>query len=162
MMDPPVRYEIAEGLVLQTLGTDEAARLAAIFAGIDPWRRYPRYARNLANYLSRSTPDAPRLALMREGVTVGAVGLRTDWLAGPYLQFIGIVPQHQAQGYGSAVLEWFLREAGARGARNAWICVSDFNLGARALYESQGFIVVGTLPDLVEDGLTELLLRKTL
>jgi len=41
------------------------------------------------------------------------------------------------------------------------MCVSDFNTGARRLYERLGYRLVGELTDYIVAGRSELLLRKT-
>ncbi len=51
--------------------------------------------------------------------------------------------------------------AGFGRGRNLFVCVSDFNDGARRFYARQGYAHVGTLPDLIVRGSAELLLRKT-
>jgi ribosomal protein S18 acetylase RimI-like enzyme len=162
MTVPPgdAHYRLGGGLTLEPLPQDAARGLAQAFAGIEPWRRYPYDAINLERYLAGVEAGAPRLALMREQEIAGAIGLRTNWLRGPYLQFFGILPAHQGAGLGSCVLNWLANEAEARGARNVWVCVSDFNAGARRLYERHGFEVVGPLPDLVKPGTIELLMRR--
>lgn len=42
-----------------------------------------------------------------------------------------------------------------------FLCVSDFNPRARALYERLGYELVGELPDFLVRGQAELLYRKT-
>lgn len=153
-------FRLDAGLTLEPLPAPAARGLAEAFAAIDPWRRYPYDADNLERYFGGVEAGAPRLALMRETAIVGVAGLRTNWLRGPYLQFLGILPEHQGSCLGSAVLRWLASEAQSRGAHNLWVCVSDFNTGALRLYERHGYAVVGPLPDLVRPGFTELLMRR--
>jgi ribosomal protein S18 acetylase RimI-like enzyme len=147
---------------LEPLGPDDAVRLAQVFAGIDPWVHYPYETAALAAYLGGPEPDAPRFALTCAGTAVGAVGLRLNWLRGPYLQFLGIVPEAQGHGLGAACLAWLEREARAGAERHLWVLVSGFNARARAFYERHGFALAATLDDLVRDGSRELLMRKRL
>jgi ribosomal protein S18 acetylase RimI-like enzyme len=46
--------------------------------------------------------------------------------------------------------------------RYVWIMVSDFNLPARAFYRRQGYEEVAPIPDVVKDGMGEVLIRKRL
>jgi ribosomal protein S18 acetylase RimI-like enzyme len=147
---------------LEPLAPDDAVRLAQVFAGIDPWARYPYETAALAAYLQDVEPGAPRFALTRGGEAIGAVGVRLNWLRGPYLQFLGIVPEAQGHGLGAACLEWLESEARAAAERHLWVLVSAFNARARAFYERHGFALAATLDDLVRDGSCELLLRKRL
>lgn len=152
---------IADGVSLRPLQPDEVAPLAAALAAMEPWSRYTKLASNLPGYLAASQPGAPRFAIVSDGVAAGVLGLRLEWLFGPYLQFIGVLPQHQGKGLGSTTIRWFLRETERRGTRNAWICVSDFNVRARQLYEAHGFEAIATLDGLVEPGIREILMRRT-
>lgn len=162
------RYELAPeahtgaALSLEPISPEDAVRLGQVFAGMDPWVRYPYEAAALAAYLQEVEPGAPRFALTREGRAIGAIGVRLNWLRGPYLQFLGIVPEAQGHGLGAACLDWLEREARAAAERHLWVLVSGFNARARAFYERHGFAPAATLDDLVRDGSCELLLRKRL
>lgn len=156
------RFDLGGGFSARPLLPSESAPLAAAFATMEPWRRYRCDAAELEAYAAQVEPGAPRLALLAGEHLAGLIGLRWAWLRGPYLQFLGILPAFQAQGAGSSVLSWLEREATARGERNLFVCVSDFNAPARRFYEAHGFREVGTLPHLVKHGLTEILLRRQL
>lgn len=138
-----------------------ASQLAEALAAIDPWKSYPYPASGLARYFASSAPTAPIYALCTGGTIAGVVGLRLDWLRGPYLQFLGILPEHQGLGLGARVLDWMQREAGPQ-TRNLWVCASDFNVGAIRFYERHGFRRIAVLDGLVQDDRTEVLLRKRL
>ena len=86
--------------------------------------------------------------------------MRLNWLRGPHVQFLGILPAFQGGGIGALLLAWI--EGQALGERNLWLTVSDFNREARAFYERHGFAVVAPLPGLVRDDRVELLMRKRL
>jgi [ribosomal protein S18]-alanine N-acetyltransferase len=47
-------------------------------------------------------------------------------------------------------------------ARHIFLCVSDFNTRARALYERFGYALVGELKDYAAPGHSELLMHKVL
>ena len=88
-----------------------------------------------------------------------AVAVHEDWLKGPYLQLLGLLPDFQSRGIGSSVMGWFAECAGPD-TRNLWVISSAFNTGAIAFYRRHGFTEVATLRDLVADGFDEILLRK--
>ena len=142
------------------LQAGDADRLGAAFADIDPWKRYPFQASSLSAYFSKVESDAPRFALRAGESLAGVVGLRLNWLRGPYLQFLGVLPAFQSAGLGALTLTWLAAEAKSSGARNVFVCASDFNAGAIAFYERNGFARVGDLDDLVQPGMTEVLLRR--
>jgi GNAT superfamily N-acetyltransferase len=140
----------------------EAETLGPALAAIDPWATYAYPASALSVYLGKDEPGAPRFSL-RDGATLaGAVGLRLDWLRGPYLQLLGLLPGYQGCGFGAAVLAWIEREARAASQRNLWVVASDFNSGALRFYERYGFTRVAALEALVAEGRDEVLLRKRL
>ncbi len=154
--------DLGGGFSLVPLPTAEAALLGDAFAKMDPWVSYPYPASGLASYFSAVESGAPRLALVTNNQVAGVIGLRLNWLRGPYLQFLGILPAYQRHGAGSRVLGWLEEQARAAGDRNLWVCASDFNGAGLLFYERHGFSRVADLDGLVRDGRTELLLRKRL
>jgi ribosomal protein S18 acetylase RimI-like enzyme len=58
-----------------------------------------------------------------------------------YLSRIAVAPDAQRRGVGQALLDWFLAEAQARGARRAVLEVAAESDTARRLYERAGFAV---------------------
>lgn len=148
--------------VLKPMSPQIAETLALEFARVDPWVRYPTTSAFLAAYLAHDEPGAARFELVVGSETAGAVGVRHEWLRGPYLQFLGIRPAYQRQGLGERILGWFEEDARIRAARNLWVAASDFNTGAIRFYERHGFKHVTALENLVADGRTEILLRKEL
>lgn len=147
-------------VILRCITKAEADVLGAAFAAMEPWRSYPYRAEALAGYFADSEPGAPRLALCVNDCLAGVVGLRLNWLRGPYIQFLGMLAQCQGQQLGALVLAWIETEARSRGDRNIWVAASDFNAKALQFYSRHGFTLAASLPDLVSDGKTELLLRK--
>jgi ribosomal protein S18 acetylase RimI-like enzyme len=113
----------------------------------------------MAGFLAATEVGAQRYAVLVADEPAGTVVIRDPWLHGPYLHLIGLLPPFHGLGVGSRVLDWMEAEAQGR-YRNLWLCVSEFNDGARRLYERHGFALAGRLDSLVFDGLTELLMRK--
>ena len=154
-------------LVLAPLDPSLASALAAAFAAMDPWAAYPYPADALAAYLAGGNDAAPLFAVAAAstdspGKVLGAVGLRLDWLRGPYIQFLGLLEEAQGSGIGGAVMAWIETQARRAGARNLWVAASDFNAGALRFYGRHGFTRIADLPGLVRDDRSEVLLRKRL
>jgi diamine N-acetyltransferase len=165
------RYDIGESRVkggaaasvtLTPLQEGEAQYLGDVFAAIDPWKSYPFTGAALAAYFAQLEPDAPRFALRLGDQLAGIVGLRLNWLRGPYLQFLGIMPAFQKAGLGKLSLDWIDHEARNGSAHNVFVCATDTNNKAIKFYEGHGFRRVGDLDGLVQPGKTEVLLRKKL
>ncbi len=163
-MDHDLGPDPADGCVrrLVPLDPQNAVDLGAAFAAISPWADYPYPASALAAYFAKAELAAPRYQIMAGDSIAGVAGLRGDWLRGPYLQFLGVLPHHQGHGLGAAVLAWFERTARDTGQRNLWVAASDFNAAAIRFYERNGFAECARLDGLVADGRTEILLRKRL
>ena len=140
----------------------DAGFLGTGFAGIEPWSRYPFTAGTLTSYFV-AKDDAARCYVIEHGSDVaGALGLRLNWLRGPYIQFLGVLPGHQKSGIGARLLTWISETSAESGARNLWVAASDFNASALRFYECHGFTRVATLDGLIQDGRDEVLLRKRL
>lgn len=139
-----------------------AATIAPVLAGIDPWATYKSEAVALQSYLSTPEAGAPRFQILDQGEPAGAIGIRENWLRGPYLQFLAILPAYQDRGIGTAALAWFEGKARASAAKNLWVAASEFNTRAIVFYEKHDFEQVAKLDGLVAEGHAELLMRKPL
>jgi ribosomal protein S18 acetylase RimI-like enzyme len=158
------RYEIGTSrdgrpLAVQPMTPAAADRLGEAIAGIGPWAHYAIAGTALAEGFKSG--NAAVYEIECSGESAGAVVIRPQWLVGPYLQMLAVLPPFQGQGIGSRVVAWFEAEARLKG-RHAWLCVSAFNPAAQRLYRAHGFELVAPLADLVRDGDDELLMRKRL
>lgn len=149
-------------LDLQPMSADAAEQLGIALAAIDPWARYGYKSAALTAYLADSEADVTRRQIRAGGELAGAYVVRRNWLRGPYLQFLGILPPFQRHGIGSFVLSGIERDARATQAQNLWVVASEFNERGLAFYERFGFTRVAVLNDLVAKGTDEVLLRKQL
>ena len=147
---------------LVQLEAGEAMELGQRFAELEPWRSYNSAATSLSEFLAAQEDGAPRYGIHCNEKLAGAMCCRTNWLRGPHLQFIGILPETQKQGIGACILDWLESTAAASGGRHVWIMVAERNHDARRFYERHGYQVTAAIPDVVQDGMTELMLRKRL
>jgi GNAT superfamily N-acetyltransferase len=152
----------AANVRFEPMTASAAAILGGALAKIDPWALYGYTPAALSAYLAAREADAPRFEIMVDRAIAGAIGIRRNWMRGPYLQFLGILPPYQRQGIGRVALAWFEGEARAQGAQNLWVAASDFNARALSFYEHHGFNRVATLDALIAEGRDEILLRKRL
>jgi diamine N-acetyltransferase len=160
-----IRHEIAVpggGIVAEPMTGREAGPLAQAVAQLEPWRTYAYPADKLAAFLATHEPGAPRFLLRRDGEIVGGIVVRLNWMRGPYIQFLAVLPRYQCRGVGSAAVTWVDAQARLGGDRNLWIAASETNEPARRLYERLGFHEVAKLDNLVCDGRAEILYRKRL
>lgn len=149
----------ATSLAIRPLETrEEAEACARMMAGTEPWitlRRDYEACRRVVLDETREryvAHEGERLAgllvLNLKGAFVG------------YIQTVCAAPEYRGQGVGTALVA-FAEERIFRDHKNVFICVSDFNPGARRLYERLGYRLVGELTDYLVAGRSELLLRKT-
>jgi diamine N-acetyltransferase len=96
------------------------------------------------------------------GEVAAVAGVRLNWLRGPYVQFLGVVPSYQKRKLGSAFLAWLAHEAKRHGEHNVWVLASNFNAGALRFYAANGFEKTGEIADLVATGTSEVLMRRRL
>lgn len=127
-----------------------------------PWSTLAIPEDGLSRFLAGGDEGTRQYAITVGGATAGVVCTRFPWLKGPYVELLAVLPGHQGHGLGTKALTFVEAEAKRAGARNVWVCASEFNGLARRFYERRGFVEVGTLPDLVTDGFAEVLFRKAL
>lgn len=148
-----------ERLRLTPMTAELAETLGPAIAGIEPWSRIAYPAASMTLFLKMDDPALTRMAVLVDDTPAGVIAVRSPWLHGPYLQLLALLPPFQGQGSGAALLDWFERQA-APGRRWLWLCYSSFNTRAGDFYARHGFERVAPLPDLLADGLDEILMRK--
>lgn len=142
-----------------------ADTLGPALAHIPPWSCYNYDSQQLARYLATKEDGAPRFALClanQQDQPIGALGLRENWLRGPYIQFLGLDAAHHGQGIGTALLTLIETRAKKLEQQNLWVMASQINDRALSFYHRFGFQSVAEIPELVVPDKTEILLRKAL
>lgn len=139
--------------------TAEREWCARLMAASEPW---VTLGRGLDALLPAALdPTYVVLVARVGGEPCGFVRIHPRGVAGsPYVASIAVAPEARGRGLGTTLLD--AAEARDPAARWMFLCVSDFNTRARALYERRGYRVVGTLPDYVVDGRAELLMARRL
>ncbi len=138
---------------------EEREWCARLMASSEPWITL---GRGLDVLLPAALdPDYLVLVARLGGEPCGFVRVHPRGVAGsPYVASVAVAESARGRGVGRALLD--ATEARYPKARYVFLCVSDFNVRARALYERLGYRLVGTLPDYVVDGRAELLMAKRL
>ena len=131
-------------------------------ARMDPWLRLGYSAASLTRYFSANTPERQGWVVLAGGTPAACFTVRTNWLRGPLLELLAVLPQQQGKGIGKDILLWLAEETRRQGKANLWTISSEFNHAALAFYQRQGFEEAGVLPDLITLGETERLLRLRL
>lgn len=126
----------------------------------DPWRRLGYTAADWTRLLTVPLEGREGYVAVTSATVAGLALVRPRFLAGDYLELFAVAAPARGRGLGATLLKHVEGIVFAR-ARNFFVCVSDFNDGARRFYARQGYEHVGTLPDLLVRGSAELLLRKS-
>ncbi len=137
---------------------EEAEACALMMAGTEPWITLRRDYEACLRVMLDETRE--RYVAYRGDRLAGLLVLNVRGAFVGYIQTVCAAEEFRGTGVGTALVA-FAEERIFRDFRNAFICVSDFNHGARRLYERLGFRLVGELTDYVVAGHSELLLRKT-
>lgn len=142
---------------------DDRNAVVRLLADSDPWRRlgygdadWDRLFQGIFSSQGRQG-----YVVQADGGVAGVALLRERFLLGAYLELLAIAPEARGQGLGSALLAQVETLVFTQG-KNLFVCVSDFNDGARRFYARHGYREIGPIPDLLIPGSAELLLRKTL
>jgi ribosomal protein S18 acetylase RimI-like enzyme len=131
-----------------------------MLAGSDPWKKLGYGVADWERLFEPPLRDREGFIIEAEGAVAGMALLRPRFLLGEYLELLAIEPLAQGKGLGGLLLAHLEKLVFAR-AQNLFVCVSDFNSGARRFYRRHGYQEVGSIPDLLIQGSAEILMRKT-
>lgn len=136
----------------------DAADCLALMAVSEPWTGLGLGPEALE--ASVHAPGRARFVAEVDGRFAGFLFLNLHGPLGGYLQTVAVAPEFRGRGLGTALVA-FAEARIFEVHRNALLCVSARNPGARRLYERLGWSLVGPLPDFLVPGEDELLLRKS-
>lgn len=94
-------------------------------------------------------PYAAFFTAYADGVRAGYIGSHILFEDASVLN-VAVAPEFRRRGVASALLTALKREASLRGARRVTLEVRLSNTGARALYEKEGFTLLGTIKGMYE------------
>lgn len=139
----------------------DAAACGAIVDATPLWRRYGLSGAQLADRLRETTE--PVLVADDGGAVVGFAWVQRRGAFGrsAYLRLIAVDPARRGARVGELLLRAF-EEVARESGPDAFLLVSDFNVGAQRFYRREGYEEIGRIADYVLDGVAELLFRKRL
>src|SRR5918997_1163074 len=140
----------AARLSISPLSDDKDARVcAALMCNSEPWITLGRsFETSLA--IVRDPTREVYLGRDESGIAGFLILCLTGAFVG-YIQTICIDARCRGLGFGSRLLE-FAEERIRRTSPNIFMCVSSFNVGARRLYQRNGYEVIGELTDYLVKG----------
>ena len=136
----------------------QAKTCAGMMAESEPWITLGRGYDESLTILTDPSREV-YLAMDRDEIA-GFVVLEMEGAFTGYVKSIGVSPPYRGGGVGTRLMS-FVEERVFRERPNVFLCVSDFNVGARRFYERLGYEAVGELRDYIIKGYSEILLRKT-
>jgi diamine N-acetyltransferase len=146
---------------LRRVGEQDVPTLSGRMASMDPWMTLGYSREGLSRYLLRDDPALGRFVVDRAGEMAGLLCIRHPWLRGPYIEVLAVFERYQRSGTATEILRW-VEDQARPVSPNLWTLVSAFNSGARMFYRRCGFLEVAPIPQLIQPGLDEILLRKIL
>ncbi|MBY0275025.1 GNAT family N-acetyltransferase [Candidatus Binatia bacterium] len=161
--DPPgarAADDLQQPTFIRRLERRDVPRLVRLLATSQPWLRLGYGTADWRRLLGGPLADRDAWVIAEVGRARGIAIVRRTFLAGGYLELLAIEEAARGSGLGARLLE-HCENAVLACAPNFFVCVSDFNDGARRFYEGHGYVQVGRLDDLLIPGSAELLLRKT-
>jgi len=148
--------------VVEIRGIEERdiAQCVEVVPQIEPWvtlgatpEKMQEYFRKLLNR------EEGFVALLGEEV-VGFITIKRDFLYGCYVRRLAVKEGYRRKGIGRQIMQFIEDYAFAR-YPNVFLCVSSFNNEAQKFYQDLGYQRVGEFPNLIMEGHSEYLLRKT-
>lgn len=147
-----------ELLIRRMEGPAEAEACARLMCSTEPWLTIGRAYDECHEAVT--DPAREVYVAVRDDEIAGFIVLLLQGAFIGYIQAICVAPAARAQGIGTRLID-FAESRIWRVSPNVFLCVSDFNPRARALYERRGYQLVGALNDYLIRGHAELLMRKT-
>jgi ribosomal-protein-alanine N-acetyltransferase len=140
-------------------GGSESEACARMMAGSEPWITLERGYDESFEIIS--DPSREVYLAMIGGEIAGFVVLEMSGAFVGYVKSICVSPAWRGMGVGRRLMA-FAEERIFSEAPNVFLCVSDFNEGARRFYDRLGYEVVGELRDYIVPGRSEILMRKSI
>jgi [ribosomal protein S18]-alanine N-acetyltransferase len=151
--------EIMNEILIRSLETQTDAEICArLMAETEPWVTLKRdYQASLDTILHT---DKEVFVAVDDDQIIGFIILNMHGALVGYIQSVCVVEKFRGYGIGSKLME-FAEDRIFTNHPNAFIMVSSFNEHARRLYEKRGYKVIGELDNLIIEGHSEYILRKT-
>jgi len=148
--------------MIRELRPGELSDCADILADTDLWRHYGRNSEEAASLMEREYGSGTLFWIdEREGVVTGFIACIPHGMMGefPYVRMLSVRNGWRGQGIGTALLT-HLERMMFEEHRRMFMMVTDYNTGARRLYERLGWLVVGEIKDYKKKSINEFLLIK--
>jgi GNAT superfamily N-acetyltransferase len=147
-------------LTIRPMQPEDRAAVVQLLSDSDPWKALGYTAADWDRIFCPVPQGRDSYIAELGGRVAGVALLRQKFLAGDYLELLGVAEWARKQGVGRRLLNHIEQLVFER-TRNLFACVSDFNATARAFYKNEGYQEIGPMPNFLIPGSSEILLRKT-
>lgn len=151
------------GVVVRPLRAADVEACAAIMTALPLWQRYGVSAAAARDAFAEALGGASHVRVAEDdGRVLGFVEylIRGTFGHSGYVWAVGVAVNAQGRGVGGRLMDAAEAEIFEAGP-NVFLLVNGTNTGAQRFYERRGYRRVGTLPDYILPGVTEVLYRKT-
>lgn len=139
---------------------EDRAAVVQLLGDSDPWRTLGYAATDWDRIFCPTPQGRDSYVAEVDGRVAGIAIVRQKFLAGDYLELLGVAEWARKKGVGHRLLNHIEPLVFGR-TKNLFACVSDFNAQARAFYKKEGYLEIGPMPNFLIPGSAEILLRKT-
>ncbi|MDH5639680.1 MAG: GNAT family N-acetyltransferase [Nitrospira sp.] len=145
---------------IRPIQPEDRAAVVQLLGSSDPWKTLGYTTADWERIFCPIPQGRDSYVAELDGRVAGIAILKQKFLAGDYLELLGIADWARKQGIGRRILQHIEQLVFGR-TKNLFACVSDFNEPARAFYKKQGYQEIGPMPNFLIPGSSEILLRKT-
>ena len=145
---------------IRPMQPEDRETVVRILAESDPWKALGYTATDWDRIFCPIPQGRDTYITETDGRIAGVAIVKQKFLAGDYLELLGVAEWARKQGVGRRLLRHIEQLVFER-TNNLFACVSDFNELARAFYKTQGYQEIGPMPNFLIPGSSEILLRKT-
>lgn len=138
---------------------EDAQHCANLMASSEPWISMGRTVEESLALVN--DPGREVYVARDDGAFRGFIILIVRGALVGYIQIIAVTQEARGTGVGTELIR-FAEERIFTEFPNAFLCVTDTNVRARALYERLGYQLIGEIKDYLMSGRSEFLLRKTI
>jgi len=146
-------------LVIREIREEDITACLEIVPQIEPWLTLGSAPEGMRSYFRECLDKREGYVSLLGEEVVGFVTIKDDFLHGGYIRRIAIRKERRGKGIGRRIMR-FIEERVFDCYSNIFVCVSSSNPRARKFYRDLGYRQAGKLPNLVQEGEIEYLLRK--
>ncbi|MFC2076774.1 GNAT family N-acetyltransferase [candidate division KSB1 bacterium] len=151
-----------EDLEITPMRAGDLQALARILAESDVWKRKRRGYGGAVHFFKTHDPSFGEIHVARLGDKIAGLiwfSVRNTFYEFGYIRLVAVAPDCYGQGIGTKLMA-FAEEKIGREVRAVFLLVSDFNTGARRLYERLGYSPCGVLANYKGEANDEIIMCK--